>query len=96
MAFVDDGVFQLKKGQDTSKSGIKNFSSAYRALGDYDITKLYVEKESLQARGLTVEDLMPLTYEDQDDDYQEKPSIRVVDSEQLADIIAEQDVLLNY
>ncbi len=96
MAFVDDGVFQLKKGQDTSKSGMKNFSLAYSALGDYDITKLYVEKESLQARGLTVEDLMPLTYEDQDDDYQEKPSIRVVDSEQLADIIAEQDVLLNY
>ncbi len=96
MAFVDDGVFQLKKGQDTSKSGIKNFSPAYRALGDYDITTLYVEKESLQARGLTVEDLMPLTYEDQNDDYQEKPSIRVVDSEQLADIIAEQDVLLNY
>jgi tRNA 2-thiouridine synthesizing protein C len=96
MAFVDDGVFQLKKGQDTSESDMKNFSPAYRALGDYDITRLYVEKESLQARGLSLDDLMPLTYEDEDDDYEEKPSIRLVDSSELKKIIAEQDVLLNY
>ena len=96
MAFVDDGVFQLKKGQDTSTSDMKNFSPAYRALGDYDITRLYVEKESLQARGLSLDDLMPLTYEDEDDDYEEKPSIRLVDSSELTEIIAEQDVLLNY
>ncbi len=96
MAFVDDGVFQLKKGQDTSKSDMKNFSPTYRALGDYDVTRLYVEKESLQARGLSLEDLMPLTYEDEDDDYEEKSSIIVVDSEELAEIIADQDVLLNY
>jgi tRNA 2-thiouridine synthesizing protein C len=96
MAFVDDGVFQLKKGQDTSESDMKNFSPAYRALGDYDITRLYVEKESLQARGLSLDDLMPLTYEDEDDDYEEKPSIRLVDSSELTEIIAAQDVLLNY
>ncbi len=96
MAFIDDGVFQLKRGQDTSQSGMKNFSPAYQALSDYGITSLYVEKESLQARGLSADDLMPLTYEDQDDDYSEKPSVRVVDSEQLADLIAEQDVLLNF
>ena len=96
MAFVDDGVFQLKKGQDTSASDMKNFSPAYRALGDYDITRLYVEKESLQARGLSLDDLTPLTYEDEDDDYEEKPSIRLVDSSELTEIIAEQDVLLNY
>lgn len=96
MAFVDDGVYQLKSGQDTSQSDMKNFSPAYRALGDYDITRLYVEKESLEVRGLSVEDLMPLTYEDEDDDYEEKPSIRVVDSQALAELIAEQDVIFNY
>ena len=26
-------------------------------------------------RGLTLDDLMPITYEDEDDDYAEKPSI---------------------
>lgn len=96
MAFVDDGVFQIKNGQDTSASGMKNFSPAYRALGDYEITRVYVEKESLEIRGLTVDDLMPLTYEDEDDDYKEKPSIRVVGSEELAEIIAQQDVIFNY
>lgn len=96
MAFVDDGVYQLKSGQDTSQSDMKNFSPAYKALGDYDITRLYVEKESLEARGLSVDDLMPLTYEDEDDDYKEKPSIRIVDSEALAELIADQDVIFNY
>ena len=96
MAFIDDGVFQIKSGQDTSATGMKNFSPAWQALGDYDITRLYVEKESLEARGLNVDDLMPLTWEDEDDDYIEKPSIRVVDSDELAQIIAGQDVIFNY
>lgn len=96
MAFIDDGVFQIKNGQDTSATGMKNFSPAWRALGDYDITRLYVEKESLEARGLSVYDLMPLTWEDEDDDYIEKPSIRVVDSNELAQLIAEQDAIFNY
>ncbi|MCY3769555.1 MAG: sulfurtransferase complex subunit TusC [Gammaproteobacteria bacterium] len=96
MAFVDDGVFQIKAGQDSSGTGMKNFSPTYRALGDYEVTRLYVEKESLEQRGLTVEDLMPLTYEDEEDDYKEKPSIRIVDSTELADILARQDVIFNY
>ena len=96
MAFIDDGVYQLKKNQDTSSIGMKNFAPAYRALGDYDITRLYVERESLHARGLKEEDLMALTWEDEDDDYAEQPSIRVVDGAELADVIAQQDVILNF
>ena len=79
MAFVGDGVYQLKAGQDTTGSDIKNFSPAYRALGDYDVTRLYVERESLEERGLSVDDLMPLVWEDEDDDWAEKSSIHVVD-----------------
>jgi len=96
MAFVDDGVYQLKKGQDTSHLDIKNFSPTYKALGDYEITRLYVERESLEKRGLSEEDLMPLTYEDEDDDWAEKPSIRVVGSQELAERMASQDVLFNF
>lgn len=96
MAFIDDGVFQLKKGQDTAESNMKNFSPTYRALGDYDVTKLYVEKESLEQRGLSEDDLMDLTYEDEDDDYQEKPSIRIVSRDELVDLMEQQDVILNY
>jgi len=96
LAFVDDGVYQLCKGQDTTGLGIKNFSSTYRALGDYDVSKLYVEKESLEARGLTVDDLMPLVYEDADDDYAEKDSIRVVSAQEMAELFEQSDVLFNF
>ena len=96
MAFIDDGVYQLKKNQDTSALEIKNYSPAYRALGDYDVQKLYVEKESLEQRGLKEDQLMDLTYEDEDDDWAEKPSIRIVSQTQLRELIAEQDVILNF
>jgi tRNA 2-thiouridine synthesizing protein C len=96
LAFLDDGVYQLLKGQDTSGVEMKNFSPTYRALGDYDVTKLYVERESMEERGLTLEDLMPLTYEDEDDDWAEKDSIRLVSRAELADIMDEQDVHFSF
>ncbi|HEX20297.1 MAG TPA: sulfurtransferase complex subunit TusC [Acidiferrobacteraceae bacterium] len=96
VAFIDDGVFQLLKGQDTKDIGMKNFSPTYSALGDYEVTQIYVEKESLEARGLALDDLMHLTYEDEDEDYAEKDSIKVVSSKELADIMEQQDVLYNF
>jgi tRNA 2-thiouridine synthesizing protein C len=96
LAFLDDGVFQLAKGQDTKGIGIKGFANTYRALGDYGVTRFYVEKESLSARGLTIDDLMPITYEDENDGFKEKPSIVVVGRAELTKIMAEQDVLLNF
>ncbi len=96
MAFLDDGVFQLTKGQDTKGTGLKNFSPTYRALGDYEVTKLYVEQESLDERGLTLDDLQDIQYEDEDDDYAEKPSIIVVSRDQMASLMAEQDVILSF
>ena len=96
LAFVDDGVFQLTKGQDTKGIGVKNFSPTFRALGDYEVTKLYVEKESLAERGLTEGDLQEIMYEDEDDDWEEKPSIRLVSRAEMADIMADQDVVLSF
>ena len=96
LAFLDDGVFQLAKGQNTKGVGIKNFSPTFRALGDYEVTKLYVEKESLDERGLTLYDLLAVTYEDEDDDYEEKPSIRLVSRAEMADLMSTQDVILSF
>ena len=96
LAFLDDGVYQIKKDQDTKGIGMKNFSPTYNALGDYDITKIYVERESLEERGLAVDDLMDLKYEDEDDDWAEKDSIKVVCREELAKIMAAQDVVLSF
>ena len=96
LAFIGDGVYQLKSGQDNSESEQKNFSPIYKALGDYDISKLFVEKESLEERGLTLEDLMPLVWEDEDEDYAEKDSITVLSRTELANLMEEQDVLFNF
>ena len=82
LAFVDDGVYQLKKQQDTKAIGIKNFSPTYRALDDYDVNKLYVEQESLTARGLKVEDLIV--------------PVQVLNSAELAALMATQDVVFSF
>lgn len=96
LAFLDDGVFQLVKSQDTKEIGVKNFSPTFRALGDYEVTKLFVEQESLDERGLTADDLQDITWEDEDDDYAEKPSIRIVSRTEMADVMADQDVILSF
>src|SRR5574341_2416426 len=82
LAFIDDGVYQLTKGQDTKGLEVKNFSPAFRALEDYDVNKLYVDEESLRARGLTAEDLVV--------------PVEVVSSERLAEIMEGQDVVLSF
>jgi tRNA 2-thiouridine synthesizing protein C len=96
VAFVDDGVFQLMSGQDTTGIGMKNFSKTYRALGDYEVRKLYVERESLAERGLASDDLMAITYEDENEDYAAKPSIHFVDRSEMTKLISEHDVILSF
>jgi tRNA 2-thiouridine synthesizing protein C len=82
LVFMDDGVYQLKKGQGTKAVGMKNFSPTYRALEGYDIEKLYVEKESLESRGLTEEDLIV--------------DVEVLTAEEMATLMDEQDVVLSF
>lgn len=82
MAFLDDGVYQLKKGQETQGIGMKNFSPTYRALEGYDVEKLYVEAESLAERGLTEDDLLV--------------PVEVMSREALAELMDEQDVILSF
>ncbi len=82
LAFLDDGVFQLKKGQQTKGIETKNFSPTYRALEGYDIEKLYVEKESLEARGLTEDDLLV--------------DVTVLSRAEMGALMDEQDVVLSF
>jgi tRNA 2-thiouridine synthesizing protein C len=81
VVFIDDGVCQLKKNQDTAAIGMKNFSNTYRALDDYDVEKIYVEAESLEERGLTAEDLII--------------PVEVVAADNLREIMAQQDVVIS-
>ena len=96
LAFIDDGVYQLLRNQDTSGIGTKNFSRTYGALRDYEAHKIYVERESLELRGLSHDSLLPLSYEDEADDWAEKDSIRIVSSKELANIIDDQDVIFSF
>ena len=80
--FMDDGVFSLKKGQDTKELGIKGFAQTLPVMEDYGCETILVEKESLEARGLTADDLaIP---------------VQIVDAAAIGKAMAEQDVLLPF
>ena len=82
LAFIDDGVYQIVKGQHTKGIDVKNFSPTFRALEGYDIEKLYVEKESMEARSLKESDfLVP---------------VKVVSAAEMADIMQSQDIVLSF
>ena len=82
LAFIDDGVYQLKKTMQTKGIETKNFSPTYRALDGYDVEKLYVEQESLEARGLTEDDLLV--------------DVTVLSSADMGKLMQEQDVVLSF
>jgi tRNA 2-thiouridine synthesizing protein C len=96
LAFMDDGVYQLTKGQDTAAVGMKNFSPTYAALGDYEVKKIFVEQESLEERGLTLDDLQHLVWEDENDDWAEKDSIKLVSRAEMAAIMDDADVVFSF
>lgn len=56
--FLGDGVFQLKKDQNTKLRHTKNIASNLSALAVYDIHDVFVAEKDLSARGLTVNDLI--------------------------------------
>lgn len=96
LMFVDDGVYQLVKGSDTSKSEMKNFMPTYRTLGDYGVRHLYVDKASLEARGLTAEDLIEVAWEDFETEEEVDNIVEVVDAEQAAQLLAESEVVFSF
>ena len=82
MAFLDDGVFQLKKDQNTDQINTKNFSKTFSALEMYDVEKLYVEKESLDERGISADDLAV--------------DVKIISSDEMKQLITDSEVILNF
>jgi tRNA 2-thiouridine synthesizing protein C len=82
MVFADDGVYELVKGQQTKGIEMKNFSPTYRALEGYDIEKLYVDRDSLAARGLSEDDLVV--------------PVEVLGSAEIAALMNQQDVVISF
>ncbi len=82
VVFMDDGVYQIKQGQDPEAIGMKNFSPTFRALEMYDVEKLYVDRASLEIRGLSEEELIV--------------PVEILSERELGALMAEQDVVLSF
>ena len=82
LVFVDDGVFQIKKDQETTGINMKNFSPIYRALEGYDVEKIYVEKESLESRGFSEDDLVI--------------PVEILSSAEISELMDAQDVIVTF
>ena len=92
IVFMDDGVFQIKKGQAPQAINMKNFSPTFRIVeeekndadedDDMDMVwRIIVEKESMEARGLTPDDFVV--------------EVEVLDAAQLGQLMDEQDVVIS-
>ena len=81
VAFLDDGVFQLRKNQATAELEMKDFSKTYRALEDYGVEKIFLEKESMEERGLTPDDLVI--------------PAALIDRKQMTELMDSMDVVLS-
>jgi|TARA_Y100000294_G_scaffold76316_1_gene71949 tRNA 2-thiouridine synthesizing protein C len=82
IVFMGDGVLALKKNQETSELGVKGFAQTYRALEDYDIEKIYVDRETMEDRGLKTDDLVI------------EPT--VMDASEIAKLMNDQHVLFPF
>ena len=92
IVFVDDGVYQIKAGQDTADINMKNFSPTYGIIElenedadeDEDIDmvwRIIVEKESMEARGMTTDDF--------------KIDVEVLSAAEIADIVDASDCVIS-
>ena len=91
VVFMDDGVYALQAGQDTTELGIKGFEKTYGVLVDYEIDKVYVDSTSMEERGLKVEDLVVIG-EDEDTEEDIRPT--PISSDKIAKMMAEQHNIL--
>ena len=94
--FMDDGVYQLTKGQDTSGIGMKNFSPTFRTLGDYEVKNVFVDADSLAARGLTQDDLVQIAWEDIDTEEEVENIVEVIDAARASELMAAADVVFSF
>jgi len=80
--FMDDGVFPLLKDQNSDEIGLKNFSPTYKALSLYGVENVYVDKESLKERAISLDDLVI--------------SVEPKSTEEIAHIMEQQDIIFNF
>ncbi len=82
LVFMDDGVYQLVRGQDTTPLGVKDFARAFRALAMYEPERVVVARRCLEARGLAADDLLV--------------EVELLDDDALAELLDGSDVVLSF
>ncbi|MEE9904786.1 sulfurtransferase complex subunit TusC [Chlorobium sp.] len=82
VVFIGDGIYALRKNQDTAGIGIKGFAKTFMALDGYDVEKLFVDRVSLEERGLSEEDLVV--------------DVEVLDSAEIGALMNQQDVVIHH
>lgn len=79
--FLDDGVFQLLKGQDGSSVQSKTLGNALEALALYGIENIYADQHSLEKRGIVSADLLP--------------GMQLVSGDEVSKLIENSDTVFN-
>ena len=83
LLFMDDGVFQLLRTQESDEIAQKSFAAMLPALSLYDINNIYAHKESLQARQINKDEII-------------LDSIKVIDTIAVRSLLAAQNQLLSF
>jgi len=81
LLFAGDGVYQLKKEQNSEAIASKNHGKVLTALPLYGIDTLYVEDSALRLRGLATEDLLL--------------PVQTLDGDSIKDLMASHQILIN-
>jgi tRNA 2-thiouridine synthesizing protein C len=81
--FMDDGVFQLLKNQQSHYVEQKNVGSILPALALYGIENVYVHQESLDARAIRLNELI---FDD----------AQLLNNKDVGNLLNEQDQLLSF
>lgn len=81
--FMDDGVFQLLKNQQSDQINQKNIASILPALALYGIENIYVHQESLYNRAITTDDLI-------------LDNLQLLNNKDVGSLLNQQDHLLSF
>ncbi|NOX09421.1 MAG: sulfurtransferase TusC [Gammaproteobacteria bacterium] len=93
VVFIDDGVLALKSGQDAKDLGMRGFAASIGALTDFEVSKVYVDKQSLLDRNIDESELMDIG---EDEETEELLSPQVIDSDAITAMFAEQHSIISF
>jgi tRNA 2-thiouridine synthesizing protein C len=79
--FLDDGVYQLLKGQDGAAIQSKTLGNALETLALYGIESVYADQQSLKGRSIDSSDLLP--------------GMQLIDSDAVSKLIENSDTVFN-